>query len=83
MYATRRVTYYSLYSDDEESLVVINPGPKSCLMSVGKTILSANINVGILSDKDKLTIPYNIEWKLSIDKSRRVGELEPGIVMSL
>lgn len=33
-------------------------------------------------DEDELPIPYNVEWKLSINRRRRAGELETGIEMS-
>jgi hypothetical protein len=34
------------------------------------------------SDEDEPTIPYNVEWKLSINHRRRAGESEPGIDVS-
>ena len=69
-------------SEDSQPATQVRRGG---LRPAGKTLASVPPG-GLASsdeDEDEPTKPYNIDCKLSINKRRRAGESEPGIVTSL
>lgn len=81
MQATLRVTIVWVPKVTNRSL---RPRPPGAASSAGKAPVSvplAGWNPET-SDEDEPTIPYNVEWKLSINHRRRAGESEPGIDVS-
>ncbi|KID82006.1 hypothetical protein MGU_10660 [Metarhizium guizhouense ARSEF 977] len=72
---------HSPSSHSEESQPA-TPAPRSRLRPAGKQPASLPYaeRVSETSDEDDLTIPYNIQWKLSINRRRRGGCSELGVV---
>jgi len=58
-----------------------SPPPRSGLRPAGKAPVRLASSFET-SDEDEPTIPYNVEWKLSINRRRRAGESETGITES-